>query len=296
LSVESEVGVGSTFSVRIPIEYGAHPAARSPTTNWQMDPTRLPVLLVEESPESVSMYAKLLKGTGFQMLATETVADAREALRTATPVAVVLDVLSDDGRMWELLADLKRDPATRTIPVLVATAADERKTALAMTGVGAVAVRPIDRSWLLRHLRAAQRRSPREQVLIIDDDDVSRYVLQGMLADTRFGVMQATSGTEGLHKARAERPRVIILDLAMPDLTGEEVIKELIADPETRDIPVIVYTAAAVADPISPALAHAVAILSKDAPDREAATTALRDALMRATRAVPSPATDRAAS
>ncbi|HET8569714.1 MAG TPA: ATP-binding protein [Candidatus Limnocylindria bacterium] len=281
VSVTSELGRGSTFTVRVPAEYGGPRVAGIPAPTWEIDPTRETVLVVEDSPETVFTYEKLLKGTGFQVVSADTVERARELLRHVTPVAITLDVLLQEESTWDLLAELKGDPATASIPVLVVTVVDNQKKAV-FTGADAFAVKPVDRAWLLQHLRAAQRRSAREKVLIVDDDDVSRYVLQSLLADTRFAVVQASSAAEGLRKARTERPTVVIVDLAMPDLPGEEVIRRLKADPETRDIPVIVCTSRPFDGILSPPLNEAVAILSKDARDREAATAALRDALARA--------------
>src|SRR5581483_666945 len=97
------------------------------------------------------------------------------------------------------------------------------------------------------------------------DDEVSRYLLKGLLADTRYAVVEATRGADGLRQAREVRPAVIVLDLVMPETSGFEVLERLKADPATRDIPVIVSTAKVLAEEERRRLAaHAVAILPKE--------------------------------
>jgi len=79
-------------------------------------------------------------------------------------------------------------------------------------------------------------------ILIIDDDESARYVARQRFRGTRHRVIEAPGGIEGAERARFERPRLILLDLAMPDRSGFDVLADLKADPNTRDIPVIIHT------------------------------------------------------
>jgi signal transduction histidine kinase/CheY-like chemotaxis protein len=117
-----------------------------------------------------------------------------------------------------------------------------------------------------------------EKVLIVDDNEVSRYLLRGLLADTHFEVIEAASGEEGLRLAARERPQAIFLDLNMPGLDGFEVLTALRAELATRHIPVIIHTAKVLEERERQRLAGA-AVLSKEAPSREAALTRLHAAL-----------------
>src|SRR5262249_36534390 len=140
-------------------------------------------------------------------------------------------------------------------------------------------VKPVDRAWLLDRLHALAAPDPAEKVLVIDDDEVSRYLLKGLLADTRFTVVEASGGAEGLRLAAAERPRAVFLDLDMPDLSGYEVLEALRADAATRHVPVIIHTSKVLEDADRERLAGAAAILPKESPSREAALARLREVL-----------------
>jgi CheY-like chemotaxis protein len=108
------------------------------------------------------------------------------------------------------------------------------------------------------------------KVLVVDDEEVARYVFKTNLASASFDVIQAKSGVEGLEKARREAPDVIFLDLIMDDMTGFEVLEELKQAPETRNIPVIILTSKALNKAEREQLADQTpAILSKADTSRE---------------------------
>ena len=125
----------------------------------------------------------------------------------------------------------------------------------------------------------------RPRILVIDDDVASRYVLRRWL-DGRYQVDEAQNGQEGLRLA-AEHPAAIFLDVVMPDLTGFEVLERLKAEPATRDIPVVVYTALVLGANDRERLSAAAAILRKSTSSRVADRAAIEDALVRAGIAIP---------
>jgi signal transduction histidine kinase/ActR/RegA family two-component response regulator len=121
-----------------------------------------------------------------------------------------------------------------------------------------------------------------EKILIIDDDEAARYVLRRMVEPCAELILEASSGTEGLQRARTEELRLILLDLAMPDLDGREVLRRLKADTATRNIPVIVVTSRNLdARERRTIEVEAVAIVSKFAPPLEV-TAQLQHAFERA--------------
>jgi signal transduction histidine kinase/CheY-like chemotaxis protein len=288
VKVESQVGVGSTFSAIIPISYaGPQEALLFEDLSSRADPARIPVLIVEDNRETLFVYEKYLRGTGFQPIPARTLAEARRALKSFRPAAILLDILLEFENSWSLLTELKEDERTRDIPVIVATTVNNQKKASNL-GADHFALKPLERDWLLDRLRAAVRHERPDRVLIIDDDAASRYVLRALLGDTRYGVLEAGSGLEGLKMAAAEKPQIIFLDLNMPDLSGEEVLNRLALDPALRDIPVIVNTSKILSPEERARLSPRVsAILSKDRSSHEEALGSLRQALIAAGASLP---------
>ncbi|HEY4044233.1 MAG TPA: ATP-binding protein [Rhodopila sp.] len=115
-------------------------------------------------------------------------------------------------------------------------------------------------------------------VLVVDDEETSRYVLRHMLAG--YGplrIQEAETGADGLRLARAWRPDVMLLDLRLPDIDGFDVIDRLAAEPATAGVPVIVCTSSVLTPQQRRRLSHARAILSKAALTREMMHRALSD-------------------
>ena len=279
LTVESEPGVGSTFSATIPVTYVA-PEPAPAAGEWVADPLRLPVLVVEDSPEEMLLYEKFLKGSGFHVVRAMTTSQARHALGQLRPVAIVLDILLRGEDAWTLLAELKRDPQTRDIPVLIVSTVDDRAKGLGL-GADAYAVKPVERRWLLDQLQMLTGRQPVRRVLLIDDDEISRYLVRGWLDDVSCMIAEARGGEEGLRRARQDPPDAIVLDLVMPDVSGFEVLERLRADGPTQDIPVVVVTSKVLEDAERRRLKTlgAAAVVSK-AADRDTAVTQLRSVLV----------------
>ncbi|MDP6503034.1 MAG: ATP-binding protein, partial [Planctomycetota bacterium] len=77
-------------------------------------------------------------------------------------------------------------------------------------------------------------------ILLVDDEEVCRYLLRGLVQKTSYSLVEAENGVMGLEMAKKLKPRAIILDLMMPGMDGYEMLEKLRADPVTRDVPVVV--------------------------------------------------------
>jgi CheY-like chemotaxis protein len=268
--VRSQIGEGSTFFASIPVVFtGETESFFTIEPDSGTSGAGLPVLVIEDNREELFIYERALKGTRFQIVPAKTIKDARKALRSVRPVAIVLDVLLRGEHSWELLEELKRDAVTANIPVLVVTVVDNRDKALAL-GADAFHPKPVDRLWLLDELDEIADRSSGRQVLLIDDDEASRYLVKSALGRSDFRILEASGGHEGLRKARESAPELIILDLSMPDLSGFEVLAKLKENARTSSIPVIIHTSKVLDDDERATLANAVAIVSKESSSREA--------------------------
>src|SRR5262249_24494789 len=138
----------------------------------------------------------------------------------------------------------------------------------------------IDRQTLQRELLRLVEPEDVKRVLVVDDEEIFRYVLRQHLVTPHHAVFEAAGGREALRIATAERPDVICLDLMMPDVDGFEVLRQLKTDPKTRDIPVVVITSKALEDAERAHLQRAaVRILPKERISREEAIAAVDEAM-----------------
>jgi signal transduction histidine kinase/CheY-like chemotaxis protein len=270
IGVESTPGLGSTFTATIPSRYAAavpteaiEPAAIELVEAIQ--PGRVPVVVVEDSSQDLLLYDHYFRDSRYQAVAARSLSDARRLIERLRPVAIVLDIRLEGGDAWAFIGELRRGPDTAETPVVVVSGIDDQAKGLAL-GASAYAIKPVHRGWLLGTLdRLLDRRAGR-RVLVIDDDEIARYLVRSHLSGGRFVVREAIGPAEGLREARAEPPDAIVLDLVMPEMSGFDVLSRLKADPATMDIPVVVLTSKTLTDEERRRLApHALRILSKEA-------------------------------
>jgi signal transduction histidine kinase/CheY-like chemotaxis protein len=281
IGVTSEPGVGSTFTVDIP---RAHPEAATmqeiETRSRETPIGPASILVVEDDRKSIFIYEKYLTMAGFHVVPARDLDAARAVLAVGRPAAIVLDIVLENETSWSFLAEVKQNPETADIPVLVVTVTNREQKARAL-GADEFWLKPIDQDRLLRKLRGVTRAAPR--VLIVDDDDRARYIMRRHLEGSPYQLLEADSGPAGVACAQAHLPHVIFLDFLLRDATAFDVLDELKADPRTRSIPVIIITSH-VLDPDGRArlLAHAEEVISKEHLSRELAIHRIRDALAKA--------------
>jgi CheY-like chemotaxis protein len=258
--VESTPGVGSRFFLTLPVHYTALPEPvieRPPLP--PSEPWRVPVLIVEDERDMQLYYERVLRDTPYRPIGASTLHQASAALEHERPGIIILDILLGSDDAWRWLAELKGDPATKAIPVIVVTAVDEERKALAL-GADRFVRKPIAKS----HLMDLLNQVTASRVLIVDDDATTRYAMRKLLDASDFVVLEASNGEEGLRAAEAAKPHSIVLDLELPDLSGFDVLDRFKAFPATHDIPVIVATAGDLTDAQRSELdARAFAVLSK---------------------------------
>jgi signal transduction histidine kinase/DNA-binding response OmpR family regulator len=274
ITVESEVGRGSTFTICLPAEVLAAqpiPVARPlPATQAPAPSAAAPdVLVIDDDVTVREMAGRFLAREGFSVVTAD---GGREGLRLARelhPAAVTLDVIMPDLDGWTVLAAIKGDPALADIPVILMTIVDERNRGYSL-GAADYLVKPVDRERLSAVLRGIVGPGM-QHVLVVDDDDFVRRGISQALAKDGWKVSEADSGRTGLACLVEAVPSVIVLDLMMPEMDGFEFLEELRHRAEWRDIPVVVVTAKDLTDEDHRRLNGEVErVLQKDAPTRDA--------------------------
>lgn len=118
------------------------------------------------------------------------------------------------------------------------------------------------------------------KILIVDDEEVFRYLLKDLLAEIDCIPLEAASGAEGLQRAIEHQPQAIFLDIVMPGMNGFEVLEKLKSDPATCQIPAIVLTSKDLSAAECDRLSEAAAIISKQKKSRKQAAAQIANALI----------------
>ncbi len=238
--LHSAAGEGSTFFVEIPIVYvgEAHPAddmSSLPVPEFH----RAPVLYVEDSAESAMLFETFLRNTEFQPILVSNLQEAETWLARHSPAAVVSDLFIGEEWAWDLIRSLRG--RFSDLPIIATSVYDG---ALRASNEGATLFlpKPLERDRLLQELRALTSQHGTRQLLIVDDNEVSRYILRELLDMPWLEIREAKNGGEALAAVAEGTPDAMVLDLLMPDITGMEVLRRVRELSATADLPVLIYT------------------------------------------------------
>ncbi len=160
VSVSSELGVGSTFSVTVPVSIDVPKETGRDLASLRIEniDKRIPVLIVEDDPATQLQYEKYLHTTEFRPVAAFNLREASEQWSMQRPGAVILDIMVQGQDNWLWLAELKNDPDRGDVPVIIVTEVDDRRKGLSL-GADAYYVKPLFREQLLSTLRTLVRHS-----------------------------------------------------------------------------------------------------------------------------------------
>jgi signal transduction histidine kinase/CheY-like chemotaxis protein len=226
IEVESELGVGSRFSVYLPAP--PEPSASALVPRWDE------ILVVHQDPALLGMLQAPLEREGYAVRGATELEGALADATARPPAAIVLDPSWPPLPASTLLARLRAHPATSSTPVVYAS---ER------VGVHGVWLgKPVDPTSLLSTVRALVAGTT-GVVLVAEDDEDVRALLCRMLDRAGFVVRAVAHGGLVFDELERSSPDVLVLDLMMPVMTGFEVLLRLGADERWRDLPVVVLTA-----------------------------------------------------
>ncbi|MGB7539352.1 MAG: GAF domain-containing protein [Anaerolineales bacterium] len=239
--VDSILGKGSTFYFTLPaLQPKAAPSAESAPGAGRKN-----VMVVENEAGVVQLYRRYLEPRGYTIVELSDGARAVPMARELRPYAILLDVNMPSPDGWQVLAQLKSDPVTRPLPVILCTITEDRGRGLSL-GAADYLVKPILESDLVGSLEKLEKPDRKVyNVLVIEDNPDEAQIVQRILEKVSgFSIRMVAEGNTGLERAENDQPHLILLDLQLPGSTGFDVLTALRANPKTKNIPVIVLSAA----------------------------------------------------
>jgi CheY-like chemotaxis protein/anti-sigma regulatory factor (Ser/Thr protein kinase) len=252
VDVSSVEGEGSIFTVTIALsmkeeetETNAVKLEEEPLAPLEMKEKKI-ILAIDDDPNVLILLRQNLEDEGYYVVGA---LNADEGIRKAKeihPFAVTLDIMMPQKDGWAVLNDLKADPITRDIPIIVLSIIDNKELGFSL-GAFDYLVKPFEKEAIM----AAFKRIPgvlTKRVLVVDDEPDAVDLLTQILQDEGYQVTGVLSGEEALRSLDAAPQDIILLDLLMPEMDGFEVIQRVKANPKWRDIPIIVVTAKDLSD------------------------------------------------
>jgi CheY-like chemotaxis protein len=260
IDVTSDLGQGSTFTVRFPAHASKDDDTSAPPTPEGDLPARPAisqantrvqqvnrVLIIDDDPTIRELLPRSLAKMG---VGSVTAADGAEGLRLAKelhPDLITLDVLMPGMDGWAVLTALKASPDLMDIPVIMLTIADERDTGF-LLGAADYLIKPIDNVRLATLVSTYGRarnlvNGTADQILIVEDDTALRELLRRTLEHEGWAVAEAENGRQALAYVAEHRPALILVDLMLPEMDGVQIVDELRSSANGQSIPIVVITA-----------------------------------------------------
>ncbi|MCA9658119.1 MAG: response regulator, partial [Myxococcales bacterium] len=254
IDVTSVVGEGSCFTVWLPRRAPGAPARREGSSAWRLSQLEeasasmsmsvgpvsgLHVLVIDDDPEVHQRLRRLLVKEGCRVSVAASGAEGLEIARRDRPDLVTLDVVKRGADGWEVLCELKRDPALTGAPVRVISNA-ARSGELAGLAVADFVSTPLRGGHFAALLERAKTAGERLRVLIVDDEPAVREELREAVDVRHWEVAEASSGAEAVAALRDAPPDLLVLDLMMPVVDGFAVLERIASTPALRGLPVLV--------------------------------------------------------
>jgi PAS domain S-box-containing protein len=247
ITVSSELGKGTTFTIELPSRVDALEAAKTAAKPEQpeareLTPGARPVLVVDDDPDSRELLQRTLESDGFSVVTAESGEEGLELARKLKPSLMTLDVLMPAMDGWSVLQEVKQDPELENIPVMMVSIAGDKDLGYTLGAVECL-TKPVDRDKLRQLARQYAKPAGGGRALVVDDDEGIRSLFQRALAEDGWTVDEAENGAIALELARKNRPDLVLLDLMMPVMDGFEFVMHYRKLEGCRVTPIIVVTA-----------------------------------------------------
>jgi CheY-like chemotaxis protein/signal transduction histidine kinase len=304
IQLRSAPGVGSAFTLYLPIAYAGPSVATRPAGPGQaqfqapaivvppertiekipddrdeIQPGDSILLIVEDDPHYARILIDLAREKSFKVLVATRGADALELAKQYQPSAVSLDVFLPDMLGWSVLSQLKQNPLTRHIPVQIITLDEDKHHGLAR-GAFSFVTKPTTTEGVEAALRRIKEYSTprRKRLLVVEDNLAEQMSIAELLGHDDVEIETASTGRDALDSLRRRSADCVVLDLRLPDMTGFDVLEELRADQALSEVPVVVFTGrelSAEEDARLHTMARSIVVKGVESPERLLDETAL---------------------
>lgn len=257
--VESEVGKGSSFNFVIPpltlqndvsemIEtapYTLLPEESCLLTSEGLRQEPPSILVIEDDKGTQELLTLHLTKAGYRVLHALNGIEGIDKAKADKPFLILLDIMLPKKDGWEVLQELKSDPETKNIPVIINSIVNNKELGFTL-GAADYLVKPLGKDALLKSIKEINiltKRSARPiKILIIDDNTESLQSLSEMLDGGGFSIHGTLSTKKGFDAAVEVRPDIILIDVALPSSGCLDMIKKLKEAPSTKETPILVLT------------------------------------------------------
>lgn len=249
--VDSEAGKGSVFTIAFPVaaqkEEVIPEVSLAEVSSVIKGHKGKRILVVDDEPDIAKLIQIYLEKEGYFVIKAFNGEEAIALARKEKPDLVTLDIMMEKMDGFEVLRQLKNDPSTLNIPVVILSIVSDERKGFRM-GATDYLSKPINPRRLVKVIndilgKKLYEKDKKRKILIADDDADIIKLLSRVLKGKGFEIFEANNGLEAIKLAEEKRPHLILLDLRMPEMDGYQVIEKLKKSNTTNHIPIVVMTA-----------------------------------------------------
>jgi CheY-like chemotaxis protein/anti-sigma regulatory factor (Ser/Thr protein kinase) len=252
ISVTSKAGEGSTFSFTVPLKF-VDPAL--PQTQKKINVKALiknrgnPILIIDDDEEVRYTIGQYLTSRGYEVIFAE---DGDKGIQMAIeeqPFAITLDVMLPKKDGWSVLKELKENPGTKDIPIIMLSILGEKNIGY---GLGAFEyfVKPISADKILSAFSRLESLANKriQKIVIVDDDELEFEKFKKEFGNDELRIEYIQDSEYAFSKIAEVQPDLIIIDLMMPKIDGVTLSYKLKSNLKTKHIPILISTAKDLSD------------------------------------------------
>ena len=237
VSVKSKKDIGSTFTMWF---------RENQKTNEDLDINSLPkqadVLIIDDEKFVHDIIEKILKDQNYQIVNAYNAEQGFQVAKKVKPKVILLDIQMPIADGYTFLNRIKKDKNLKKIPVMIISVSGDSGMAVTL-GAEKFFTKPVDKELLVKNLEFYLKKKQLKNILVIDDDQLTRKNLKNILSEQNYTTDEAVNGIDGLKKLKKLKPDLIILDLLMPEMDGFSFLEKFHEEYPGNKIPIFVITA-----------------------------------------------------
>ncbi len=202
------------------------------------------ILVIEDEPQFAQILFELAHELHYKCVVAQDAEEGLELAQRLLPDAILLDMMLPDHSGLTVLDQLKENSTTRHIPVHIASVHDYVEKALQMGAIGYI-IKPAKREALKAVFAKFESKLTQtiKRVLIVEDDKLQRESMVKLLTNTNIEITAVALASEALEALKKTIYDCMVIDLKLPDMSGEELLKKMTEQEGLASFPpVIVYT------------------------------------------------------
>ncbi|QGQ96773.1 response regulator [Paenibacillus psychroresistens] len=249
IQIESEMNQGSIFTCWLPKD----PILQNSTVNGDLseqgydieDMTSVSILFIDDELSNQQLMQRYLAKEGWSMAFADSGQEGLRLAKKLRPKVICLDILMPSMDGWSVLSAMKSDPELENIPVIILSLTNDKYLGYTL-GAAEFITKPINRDRLIEVMDKYMFNRSEHTVLVIEDDKITSEMMTRLLQKEGYSVTEANNGRSALASIENKVPKLILLDLMMPEMDGFQFILELQKKQAWTSIPIVVVTAKSV--------------------------------------------------